>query len=103
MYVRLGLTKLTNAIDWILLRAMTTVNLYQAKTALSKLVDQAAAGEEIVIAKAGKPKAKLVPVEPPAVEHGKREWGNNLLGVTYIAPDFNDPVWTDEELDAFGF
>ena len=38
-----------------------TVNLYDAKTNLSKLVDRAAAGEEIVIAKAGKPKAKLVP------------------------------------------
>jgi prevent-host-death family protein len=38
-----------------------TVNLYEAKTNLSELVDRAAAGEEIVIAKAGKPKAKLVP------------------------------------------
>jgi len=37
-----------------------TVNLYEAKTNLSKLVDRAAAGEEIVIAKAGKPKVKLV-------------------------------------------
>ena len=42
-----------------------TVNLYDAKTNLSKLVDRAAAGEEIVIAKAGKPKAKLVPYQPP--------------------------------------
>ena len=38
-----------------------TVNIYDAKTNLSKLVDRAAAGEEIIIAKAGKPKAKLVP------------------------------------------
>jgi len=37
------------------------VNLYEAKTHLSRLVDRAAQGEEIVIAKAGKPKAKLVP------------------------------------------
>ena len=42
-----------------------TVNLYAAKTHLSELVDRAAAGEEIVIAKAGKPKAKLVPYRPP--------------------------------------
>ena len=42
-----------------------TVNLYDAKTNLSKLVDRAAAGEEIVIAKAGKPKAKLVPYDGP--------------------------------------
>jgi len=40
------------------------VNLYAAKTNLSKLVERAAAGEEIVIAKAGKPKAKLVPYQP---------------------------------------
>ena len=38
-----------------------TINLYDAKTNLSNPVDRAAAGEEIVIAKAGKPKAKLVP------------------------------------------
>ena len=43
-----------------------TINLYKAKTNLSKLVDRAAAGEEIIIAKAGKPKAKLVPCEQPA-------------------------------------
>jgi prevent-host-death family protein len=42
-----------------------TANLYDAKTNLSKLVDRAAAGEEIVIAKPGKPKAKLVPYQPP--------------------------------------
>ena len=42
---------------------MATLNLYEAKTQLSKLVDRAAAGEEIVIAKAGKPMVRLVPVE----------------------------------------
>ena len=67
--------------------AMTdTVNLYDAKTNLSKLVDRAAAGEEIVIAKAGKPKAKLVPYQPP---RKKRRFGQNLLGITYIADDFD--------------
>jgi prevent-host-death family protein len=40
-----------------------TVNLYQAKTRLSSLVDRAAAGEEIVIAKSGHPRARLVPLE----------------------------------------
>jgi len=39
---------------------MKQVNLYQAKTDLSALVEEAAAGEEIIIAKNGKPKAKLV-------------------------------------------
>ena len=42
--------------------AKTTYNLYEAKTALSALVEQAAGGAEIVIAKAGKPMAKLVPI-----------------------------------------
>ncbi|MGH7526290.1 MAG: type II toxin-antitoxin system Phd/YefM family antitoxin [Gemmatimonadales bacterium] len=40
-----------------------TVNLYEAKTNLSRLVDRAAAGEEIVIAKSGRPLARLVPLE----------------------------------------
>jgi prevent-host-death family protein len=65
-----------------------TVNLYEAKTNLSKLVDRAAAGEEIVIAKAGKPKAKLVPYRTDK----KRKFGQNLLGITYIAEDFDDPL-----------
>jgi prevent-host-death family protein len=66
-----------------------TVNLYAAKTQLSKLVDRAAAGEEIVIAKAGKPKAKLVPYEPP---RKKRRLGQNFMGITYIAEDFDAPL-----------
>ena len=66
-----------------------TVNLYDAKTNLSKLVERAAAGEEIVIAKAGKPKAKLVPYEAP---RKRRVGGQNLLGITYIADDFDGPL-----------
>jgi prevent-host-death family protein len=69
--------------------AMTdTVNIYDAKTNLSKLVDRAAAGEEIIIAKAGKPKAKLVPYRTGK----KRRGGQNLLGITYIAEDFDAPL-----------
>ena len=66
-----------------------TVNLYDAKTNLSKLVDRAAAGEEIIIAKAGKPKAKLVPYQPA---RKKRRFGQNLLGISYIAEDFDAPL-----------
>ena len=66
-----------------------TINLYDAKTNLSKLVDRAAAGEEIVIAKAGKPKAKLVPYQPP---RKKRVFGQNLLGITYMADDWDGPL-----------
>ena len=65
-----------------------SVNLSVAKISLSKLVERAAAGEEIVIAKAGKPKAKLVPyrssAEPRKPAHA--------LGVTYIADDFDGPM-----------
>lgn len=66
------------------------VNLYQAKTHLSEPVECAAAGEEIVIARAGKLKAKLVPYEPP--ETKRRIGGQNLLGMTYMAPDWDDPL-----------
>jgi antitoxin (DNA-binding transcriptional repressor) of toxin-antitoxin stability system len=52
-------------------------------------VDRAAAGEEIIIAKAGKPKAKLVPYQPA---RKKRRFGQNLLGITYIADDFDRPL-----------
>ena len=48
-----------------------TVNIHEAKTHLSRLLEEAMAGEDIVIAKAGKPKVRLVPVEDPP----KRELG----------------------------
>jgi prevent-host-death family protein len=67
-----------------------TVNLYNAKTHLSELVERAAAGEEIVIAKAGKPKAKLVPYEEPRKK--RRIGGQNLLGITYMADDWDGPL-----------
>ncbi len=73
-----------------------TVNLYAAKTHLSELVDRAAAGEEIVIAKAGQPKAKLVPLQPPT----KRRKGGFLRGKIWISPNFDDPLPPDL-LDAF--
>jgi len=66
-----------------------TVNLYAAKTRLSELVERAAAGEEIVIAKAGKPKAKLVPYQ---AARKKREFGRNFLGMTYMAEDWDGPL-----------
>ena len=65
-----------------------TLNLYVAKTNLSKLVERAAAGEEIIIAKAGKPKAKLVPYRP-VLEPRKPA---HALGLTFIADDFAAPM-----------
>jgi prevent-host-death family protein len=71
----------------------TQVNLYEAKTDLSHLVERAAKGEEIVIAKAGTPMAKLVPI--PAPLNLPRKFGQNLLGITYIADDFDAPLPED--------
>lgn len=45
---------------------MTTVNLHEAKTHLSRLVDEAGAGAEIIIARHGRPAARLVPLAPTA-------------------------------------
>jgi prevent-host-death family protein len=63
------------------------VSLYDAKTHLSALVDRAAAGEEIVIAKNGVPCARLVPVQ----QRGEPRKPANGMRITYIAPDFDDP------------
>jgi prevent-host-death family protein len=45
---------------------MLTVNIHEAKTHLSRLLDRAARGEPVIIAKAGKPLVKVVPLETPA-------------------------------------
>ncbi|HSS04660.1 MAG TPA: type II toxin-antitoxin system prevent-host-death family antitoxin [Solirubrobacterales bacterium] len=52
---------------------LESVNMHEAKTHLSKLVERAEGGEEIVISRAGKPAAKLVPV--PQKKQGKRKLG----------------------------
>ncbi len=75
---------------------MRMLNIHEAKTHLSRLVDDAAAGEEIVIAKAGKPKAKLVPLER---ERAKRKLGL-LRGKLRVPSDFDAPL-PDDVLEAF--
>ena len=80
---------------------MAAFNLYEAKTSLSKLVDRAAAGEEVIIAKAGKPMVKMVPVAADK-KAKKRKSGQNDLGVTYIADDFDAPL-PEELLKSFGY
>jgi len=67
------------------LRMDTHVSLYEAKTRLSALVDQAAAGEEIVISKNGVPYAKLVPVG----NAGAARVPAGAMGVSFIAEDFD--------------
>ena len=64
--------------------------MHEAKTHLSRLVDRAAAGEEIVIARAGKPVARLVAYEPRTANRELGSW----RGKVWISPDFDD---TDEE------
>jgi len=64
------------------------VNLYQAKTNLSALVDRAAGGEEIVIAKAGKPLARLLPLA--GADRGRTPGG--WEGLAFIAEDFDAPL-----------
>ncbi len=76
------------------------INIYEAKTHLSALVEKAAHGEEIVIAKAGKPMAKLVPLEQKVLS--PRKFGRNVLGITYIAPDFDAPLPEEIIADFYG-
>jgi prevent-host-death family protein len=64
---------------------MTTSNIHEAKTHLSRLVERAAQGEEIIIAKAGKPMAKLVPYRQPVESRQPGFW----RGKVRIADDFD--------------
>jgi prevent-host-death family protein len=64
------------------------VNLYEAKTHLSKLVERAARGEEVVIAKAGEPKARLVPLARPVKHRKPGAWKGGVV----ISPDFDAPL-----------
>lgn len=73
------------------------VNLHAAKTSLSRLVDEAVAGEDIVIAKAGKPMVRLVPV----VRETRRTGFGADRGRITISRDFDAPL-PPEVLRAFG-
>ena len=68
-----------------------TFNLYDAKTRLSELVDRAAAGEEIVIAKNGKPLARLGPLPAQKPNRSPGGWE----GTVWIADDFDGPLPAD--------
>jgi prevent-host-death family protein len=77
---------------------MQTINIHAAKTQLSRLVDEAAAGEEIIIARAGKPIARLVPLATPRTLQ-LRKLGR-LAGQLNVPVDFDKPL-PDDVLDAF--
>lgn len=67
------------------------VNVYEAKTHLSRLLRRVKSGEQIVIAEAGKPVARLVPLEQPV---GPRVLGS-AKGTVWIADDFDAPLPED--------
>ena len=67
------------------------INIHEAKTNLSRIVEDVAAGAEVIIAKAGKPMARLVPIEP---QPRPKKLGL-LKGKVRVPDDFNEPL--DEE------
>ncbi len=74
----------------------TVVNVHEAKTHFSKLLARVMAGEEIIIAKAGKPVARLVPVEKPA----RPRKPGSARGQIWVAPEFDAPL-PESVLQAF--
>ena len=74
---------------------MTVVNVHEAKTNLSRLLAQVEAGEEVVIARNGKPVARLVSVR----NRGKRQFGS-MKGLIKLDDSFFDPL-PEEELAAW--
>ena len=68
------------------------MNIHEAKTQLSRLIARVEAGEEIVIARSGKPVAKLVPVDP----HKPRREGGFLKGKIWLAPDWDSDEVNEE-------
>lgn len=66
----------------------TTVNVHEAKTHLSRLLERVSQGEEIVIAKAGKPVARLVAVR----DRPKRRRPGSARGTIHYADDFDAPL-----------
>ena len=75
---------------------MTQVNVHEAKTHLSRLLDQAMAGEQVVIMRSGRPLVRLMPVEPAPV----RRVIGTARGEFVVPEDFDDPL-PDEILAAF--
>ena len=78
---------------------MRTVNIHEAKTQLSRLVDAAARGEGFVIARAGKPLVKVLPLDAPAA--GERKRLGFLAGQVSVPDDF-DRMGAEEIAALFG-
>ena len=67
---------------------MELVNIHEAKTHLSRLLERVERGEEIVLARAGKPIARLVRFEPPRPKRTGGQW----RGKIWVSPDFDEPL-----------
>ncbi len=82
------------------------VDIRAAKILLSRLLARVAAGEEIVIAKAGKPVARLVPLEAKRPDRLKAERPARVLGTgrgqVWMAEDFDEPMSEEELKDWHG-
>ncbi len=75
-----------------------TVNIYEAKTRLSQLVDRAAKGDDVIIARAGRPIARLVAFRPPAaVRKPGRMRGRIRVARNFDAPLPDDLFESDKE------
>lgn len=77
---------------------MQTVNIHNAKTNLSRLVDRAAKGEPFIIAKAGKPLVKVVPIDQPASQ--TRRVG--FMTGQFSVPDDFDRMGSEDIEQLFG-
>lgn len=73
------------------------VNIYEAKARLSALLDKAQAGEEVVIARAGKPIARLTPIAAATGTRSGVRFGGIKPGKLKLSPDFHAPL-TDDDL-----
>ncbi len=71
-------------------------NIHEAKTHFSKLIEKARFGEEVIVAKTGKPVVKIVPVDAPI----KQRQPGSALGMFSMGDDFDDPL-PQEMLKAF--
>lgn len=67
---------------------LDTVNVHEAKTHLSRLLERVERGEEVVIARNGTPVAKLVPIEPK----GRRGMWGKYKGQIWMSEDFDEPL-----------
>lgn len=76
---------------------MSIVNIHAAKTHLSRLIEDAIAGEDVIIARNNEPVVRLVPVNP---REPRKQFGA-MKGLVEIGPEFFEPLPT-EELEAWG-